>query len=579
MFRIWRITDRTTSINRKAVLHIQEMLRQQFTDEKEENFLKISTSLHDPIIRKYRSIIFVAEGSHGVIQGAAILLHFPDHRFCYLDYIFTSPGRMGRGIGSALYERIRYEARSLKSKGIFLECPQETPQAEPDQVLRKENISRLKFYERYGARPIINTKYETPVRPEDRNPPYLLYDDVGQNGRLRKKNARAIVRAILERKYHNICSPEYIQMVVSSFEDDPVRIREPKYVKGTDYISLKSGIPEDLLIRLLVNDKHDIHHIREKGYVESPVRIRSIVKGLDDSGLFIKIPVVKHRDSEILEIHDRIYVDFFKTVCARLPEGESVYPYVFPLRNHARPPKELLVRAGYFCIDTFTPLNRNAYLAARRAVDCALTGADRLVEGEMLSYALVRPPGHHAGKNYFGGFCYFNSNAIAANRLSREGKVAILDIDYHHGNGQQDIFYDRRDVLTVSLHGHPKFTYPYFTGFKEEIGEAEGKGYNVNIPLREHLNVETYREALIDALRIIKNFQPDHLVVAFGMDTAKGDPTGTWDLTVKDFNMNGRLIGSLDLPTLVVQEGGYQTRILGSNARSFFRGLFDSMSQ
>ncbi len=577
MFRIRVIYDQTTTVNREAVHRVQEMLRDQFIDEKEENILKIPSSLHNPMLRTYRSIIFSAEGSHGEIQGAAILLHFPDLGFCFLDYIFTSLGRMGRGIGSALYGRIRYEARSLRSKGIFLECLQETASAEPNPVERRKNISRLKFYERYGARPIINTGYETPLSPDDRNPPYLVFDDLGRDRPLRRKESKDIVTAILVRKYKGLCSPEYVDLVVSSFRDDPVRIREPKYFKEDQVIPFTGGIPLDRLIPLIINDKHEIHHVHERGYVESPVRIRSILKGLEPSGLFNKISVVRHRDSEITLVHDRGYVDYFKKVCGKLPPGKSIYPYVFPIRNQTRPPRELSVRAGYYCIDTFTPLNKNAYLAARRAVDCSLTGADRLVRGDMISYALVRPPGHHASRKYFGGFCYFNSNAIAANRLSREGKVAILDIDYHHGNGQQDIFYDRDDVLTVSLHGHPSFAYPYFTGFKEERGEENGIGYNMNIPLPEHMDGSKYLDALRSALRSISKFHPDFLVVAFGMDTAKGDPTGTWDLLVKDFERNGNLIGELRIPTLVVQEGGYRNRILGSNARSFFKGLFDGM--
>jgi acetoin utilization deacetylase AcuC-like enzyme len=232
------------------------------------------------------------------------------------------------------------------------------------------------------------------------------------------------------------------------------------------------------------------------------------------------------------------------------------------------------VRAGYYCIDTFTPLNRNAYLAARRAVDCALTAAEELLRGRLLAYTLVRPPGHHAERRAFGGFCYFNSNAIAAQYLSRRGRVAILDIDYHHGNGQQEIFYGRADVLTVSIHGHPRFAYPYFSGFEDERGEGLGEGFNVNIPLPETLEPERYREALERALRVVRRFDPGFLVLALGLDTARGDPTGTWNLRARDFELNGRLVGALRLPTLVVQEGGYNTRSLGANARRFMAGLW-----
>jgi acetoin utilization deacetylase AcuC-like enzyme len=188
----------------------------------------------------------------------------------------------------------------------------------------------------------------------------------------------------------------------------------------------------------------------------------------------------------------------------------------------------------------------------------------------------VRPPGHHAERHAFGGFCYFNSAAIAAQYLSNYGKVCILDIDYHHGNGAQNIFYKRADVLTVSIHGHPSFAYPYFSGFTDEKGNGAGKGFNVNIPLPEDTDGERYRQALGEALRRVKRFRPQFLIIALGLDTAKEDPTGSWSLEANDFETVGKMVGSLRLPTLIVQEGGYDTRVLGINARRFFNGLWAS---
>ena len=208
-------------------------------------------------------------------------------------------------------------------------------------------------------------------------------------------------------------------------------------------------------------------------------------------------------------------------------------------------------------------------------MECALTAAETLLDRYRLAYALVRPPGHHAERKVFGGFCYFNSSAIAASHLAGYGRTAILDIDYHHGNGTQDIFYDRNDVLTISIHGHPSFAYPYFSGFEDEIGEGEGTGFNLNMPLVEHVDGPRYSRALQTALKRIAAFKPDYLVLALGLDTAKDDPTGSWSLSATDFENNGRAIGSLKIPTLVVQEGGYRIRTLGVNARRFFIGLLD----
>jgi acetoin utilization deacetylase AcuC-like enzyme len=229
-------------------------------------------------------------------------------------------------------------------------------------------------------------------------------------------------------------------------------------------------------------------------------------------------------EKHITAVHDADFVSYLRRACADVPENKSLYPYVFPIRNKTRPPREPSVLAGYYCIDTFTPLHRNAWPAARRAVDCSLTAAREILDGRRLAYALVRPPGHHAERRSFGGFCYLNNNAIAAQYLCAHGKVAILDIDYHHGNGQQDIFYRRSDVLTVSSHGHPRFAYPYFSGFEDERGEGEGEGFNLNLPLAETADGPRYREALARALKRIQQFVPQFLVVALGLDTAKGIP-------------------------------------------------------
>lgn len=576
MFRIRRVFDDVFPANRLAVAQVQQILRDQFPHLAEYDVDKIPELLLNPLKHKFRSIVYVAEDSHGTVQGFALLSHDAQLRFCYLDYISTAKNITGGGIGGALYAHVREEALALGVYGIFFECLPDDPQLCKDPQILKQNRARLKFYEAYQAYPIIGTAYETPVRPEDAdNPPYLVFDALGQAQDLGADAARKIVRAILERRYGHLCPQEYIERVVASFADEPIRLRAPQYVKTQPPDKLHPVRGKFKRIALAINDRHDIHHVKERGYVEAPVRIRSIVKELDKLDIFEKIKVEGYAEKHLRAVHSAAYINYFKRMCQTLEAGKSVYPYVFPLRNAARPPKEMAVRAGYYCIDTFTPLNKNAWSAATRAVDCALSCADQLLEGRRLAYALVRPPGHHAEHKAFGGFCYLNSAAVAAQYLSKFGRVAILDIDYHHGNGQQMIFYPRRDVLTVSLHGHPSFAYPYFCGFAQETGEGEGKGYNLNLPLPEELNFEQYSKALHKGLQRVRRFKPVYLLICLGLDTAKGDPTGTWSFSAKDFATLGQTLGQLQLPTLVLQEGGYNNRSLGVNARNFFSGLWD----
>lgn len=573
MFAIRRVYDCSIPSDRDAVAQVQEILRGQFPLLSEEDIRKIPDQLRDPLKHRFRAILFVAEDGRRV-KGFALVLHAPDLHFLYLDFISTAQKRTGGGLGGVLYERVREEALRLGCVGIFFEClPDDTALCRDPEMLR-QNARRLRFYERYGARPIANTRYETPLRPGDDCPPYLVFDDLGRSVRLPRHRAVAIVRAVLERKYKGVCPPEYNRMVLDSFRDDPLVLRAPRYVKREPAIPVRRVPSVEQRIALVVNDRHEIHHVRERGYVEAPVRIASIRREIDKTGLFDLRDPARFPEKHIKAVHDADFVEYLRKVCAHVEPGQSVYPYVFPVRNATRPPKELPIRAGYYCIDTFTPLNRNAYLAAKRAVDCALTAADAILRGHRLAYALVRPPGHHAERRVFGGFCYFNSAAVAAHYLCRHGRVAVLDVDYHHGNGTQNIFYERPDVLTASLHGHPRFAYPYFTGFADEKGTGPGEGYNLNVPLAEHLSSEEYREALSDVLKRIRRFAPRFLVLALGLDPARGDPTGTWEFTGRDFAANGRMIGSVGIPTLVVQEGGYRTRSLGNNARNFFEGLW-----
>ncbi|HUX96570.1 MAG TPA: histone deacetylase family protein [Bacteroidales bacterium] len=572
MFRIRKISNPGLAGNRQVIERLKEIVRIQFPGILAQQIEDISEKMVDPVKIKYQTSLIVADDFRGNIRGFASLLFMSDLKFCYLDLLAVNPDKPTSGVGGSIYERVREEAHSLDSIGLFYECLPDDPTLCHDETSIRQNAKRLAFYEKFGAYPIINTAYETSVKEGGDSPPYLVYDDLGTKRPLRADELKKIIKAILNRKYGDYCPLEYVKMVVSSVKDDPVLLRNPQYVKVRE----KDSIPlnkQDDKIQLFVNGKHHIHHIREVGYVESPVRVKTIFEEVSRLGITSEGTVREYPDRYINETHDPGYVRYFKKVCENLKPGESVYPYVFPIRNKAKPPKLLSVRAGYYCIDTFTPLNKNAYLAARWGVNCALTAADSILAGNNIVYVLTRPPGHHAERFAFGGFCYFNNAAIAANYLSKYGKVAILDIDYHHGNGQQQIFYERSDVLTISIHGHPSFAYPYFSGFKDEKGTNSGVGFNCNFPLKEIINGEEYRGTLKKALDIIKKFKPEFLIVALGLDTAKGDPTGTWMLRPSDFHKNGEMVAESGLPTLVIQEGGYRNRQIGINARHFFQGF------
>ena len=336
---------------------------------------------------------------------------------------------------------------------------------------------------------------------------------------------------------------------------------------------------------LVLSEAHAIHRVRDRGYVERPERVEALLESVSGLGLFRRLPTRRFSDNHILAVHDRDFVRYLKQVCQTVGKTESVYPYVFPARSglagarrQDRLPRDLDARAGYYCIDTFTPLDFGAYQAARAAVDVALTAAEAVLDGRLVAYALCRPPGHHAERRVFGGFCYFNNAAIAAQFLSRHGSVAVLDIDYHHGNGTQDIFYERSDVLTISIHGDPHIAYPHFSGFADEKGAGAGLGCNWNFPLPEHADEALYLRTLEKAARLIDRAAPAFLVVSLGLDTMARDQAGAFALRSESLRRVGERLGRLRLPTLVVQEGGYHTRNLRRGGGAFFAGLAEGMA-
>jgi acetoin utilization deacetylase AcuC-like enzyme len=231
---------------------------------------------------------------------------------------------------------------------------------------------------------------------------------------------------------------------------------------------------------------------------------------------------------------------------------------------------------GLYSFDSGTPFTRGAYAAARAGADCALTGARLLHEGEQSAFVLTRPPGHHAGSDFFGGYCFLNNAAIAAQSLLDQGakRVAILDVDYHHGNGTQEIFYSRDDVFFASIHADPSTDYPFFLGYADEMGEGKGAGFNLNLPLAQGASPETWFTALDTAIAKIANFKPDALIVSLGVDTFEGDPISHFKLrTYEDYPQLGAKIRAMNLPTLLILEGGYAVKEIGDNVAAVLSGF------
>jgi acetoin utilization deacetylase AcuC-like enzyme len=230
---------------------------------------------------------------------------------------------------------------------------------------------------------------------------------------------------------------------------------------------------------------------------------------------------------------------------------------------------------GLFSYDAGSPLTSGTWQAARMGAFCALTAAAHVLRGERAAFALTRPPGHHAGMDFFGGYCFLNNAAIAAQALRDAGveRVAVLDIDYHHGNGTQAIFYDRADVLFTSLHGDPHTEYPYYLGHADERGADEGEGFNRNLPLPRGTGFAEWREALKEALRGIAAFKAGALVVSLGLDTFEGDPIAGFTLATPDYRRIGEDLAAAGLPTVFVFEGGYAAAEVGVNAVNVLEGF------
>jgi acetoin utilization deacetylase AcuC-like enzyme len=283
-------------------------------------------------------------------------------------------------------------------------------------------------------------------------------------------------------------------------------------------------------------------------------------------------------DSAITRVHDGEFVEFLKSAwkewAAQGNQGEAI-PDCWPARRMAvRRPRSIAGKLGYYAMAAETSISNGTWEAARAAANVALTGAALLNEGEAAAFSLCRPPGHHAAHDMYGGYCFLNNAALAAQYLRDHGaaRVAILDVDYHHGNGTQDIFYERDDVLYVSLHARPEDAFPYFLGYADETGKGRGAGFNLNFPLPLGTEFAAWESALAEGMKRIAEFRADALVVSLGVDTFERDPISSFKLRSEDFVSYGHRIGKAKLPTLFVLEGGYAVREIGINAVNVLEG-------
>ena len=281
----------------------------------------------------------------------------------------------------------------------------------------------------------------------------------------------------------------------------------------------------------------------------------------------------------IRRVHLAEYVEFLQTAHdkwrAARREGDA-FPYTFPVVQR-RPLKLQRIDAllGQYSFDTSTPIAEGTWEAAYWAAQTSLAATEAVLSGERSAFALCRPPGHHCGRDYLGGYSYLSNAAIAAEHAISSGtkRIAILDVDYHHGNGTQDIFFGRADVLYVSIHADPVMDYPYYWGHADEIGIGDGAGDTLNLPLPRGTDWGGYEPTLLEALEHIASHQPNLLIVSYGADTFEGDPISHFKLKTSDYEPMARRIASLGLPTVIVMEGGYAVDALGANVAGFLSGF------
>lgn len=315
---------------------------------------------------------------------------------------------------------------------------------------------------------------------------------------------------------------------------------------------------------------------------EKPARADYVEQALCHAGYDL-LPPDTDATATLTLVHDRRYLDFLASAWmeweALDPNNATTQPFpsVWPVRTlrSDMEPVNFIAKLGLYSMDNGTPLAPGSWKAAKAGADAAASAAMRVAKGAAGAFCCTRPPGHHAGSDFMGGYCLLNNAAVAAQTLLNQGaqRVVVLDVDYHHGNGTQSIFYQRSDVLFVSIHGDPQTEYPFYLGYADEQGEGAGLGFNLNLPLPAGSSAERWFSALEIACARITKYAPDALVVSLGLDTYAGDPISRFALVTDDFSTLGRRLATLGLPTAMVLEGGYAAAELGINALQVIRGF------
>ncbi len=331
------------------------------------------------------------------------------------------------------------------------------------------------------------------------------------------------------------------------------------------------------------NHQHSQHHGQFEMYRgamvpchEVPARADHVLAELQRRALGVVQAPQAFGDASLATVHSSRYLQFLQTAWQQWVALDStnaardILPSVWPTRSFRTDvePDNFAGRMGLYSFDAGTPLTAGTWAAAHMGAQCALSAAQHVLGGGRAAFALTRPPGHHAGADFFGGYCFLNNAALAAQHLRNAGvpKVAVLDVDYHHGNGTQACFYDRPDVFFASIHGDPRTEFPFFLGHADEHGAGAGLGANLNLPLPRGTGYMVWAQALQHALAAITRFGAEALVVSLGVDTFEGDPISGFGLRTEDYLRVGHSVAALGLPTVLVFEGGYAVEAVGVNA-------------